>query len=158
MIFQFALRHRLAATERPRYHATFMDRMQPPRWGDRRIWWVPLFGGPQPWKVLLDERPILSGRHPLHLYHGYLGSRAARTRQPVLLRSELSRRLSQDAGFSSFPNSVWERSRRNSVSPPFPLCTFDSHPTTPRSNKEAKRSFATGLSKQSLGTRVSAAI
>jgi hypothetical protein len=82
----------LAATERPRYHATFMDRMQPPRWGDRRIWWVPLFGaivwqgwmtltlfgGPQPWKVLLDERPIVSGRHPLHLYHGYLGARALR--------------------------------------------------------------------------------
>ncbi|MFO0846807.1 MAG: hypothetical protein U0797_31320, partial [Gemmataceae bacterium] len=25
---------------------------------------------------LLDDEPILSGRHPLHLYHGYLGARA----------------------------------------------------------------------------------
>jgi hypothetical protein len=25
---------------------------------------------------LLDDRPILSGRHPLHLYHGYLGARS----------------------------------------------------------------------------------
>jgi hypothetical protein len=37
-----------------------------------------LFGGEQPWKSLLDDRPILSGRHPLHLYHGYLGARALR--------------------------------------------------------------------------------
>jgi hypothetical protein len=66
--------------------------MQTPRSGDHRIWWVPLigaivwqswmtltlFGGPQPWKALVDDRPILSGRHPLHLYHGYLGARALR--------------------------------------------------------------------------------
>jgi|SRR5579875_3056537 hypothetical protein len=37
-----------------------------------------LFGGEQPWKRLVDDRPILSGRHPLHLYHGYLGARALR--------------------------------------------------------------------------------
>jgi len=37
-----------------------------------------LFGGEQPWQHLLDDRPILSGRHPLHLYHGYLGARALR--------------------------------------------------------------------------------
>lgn len=37
-----------------------------------------LFGGEEPWKNLLDDRPILSGRHPLHLYHGYLGARALR--------------------------------------------------------------------------------
>ncbi len=35
-----------------------------------------LFGGERPWESLLDDRPILSGRHPLHLYHGYLGARA----------------------------------------------------------------------------------
>jgi hypothetical protein len=42
-----------------------------------QIWTtLTLFGGEQPWKSLLDDRPILSGRHPLHLYHGYLGARA----------------------------------------------------------------------------------
>src|ERR1700681_3785337 len=28
------------------------------------------------WSCLFDERPILSGSHPLHLYHGYLGARS----------------------------------------------------------------------------------
>ena len=37
-----------------------------------------LFGSEQPWKRLVDDQPILSGRHPLHLYHGYLGARALR--------------------------------------------------------------------------------
>jgi hypothetical protein len=37
-----------------------------------------LFGGERPWESLLDDRPILSGRHPLHLYHGYLGARSLR--------------------------------------------------------------------------------
>jgi hypothetical protein len=32
--------------------------------------------GPEPWRRLLDDEPILSGRHPLHLYHGYLGARS----------------------------------------------------------------------------------
>jgi hypothetical protein len=32
--------------------------------------------GPDPWGRLVDDEPILSGRHPLHLYHGYLGARA----------------------------------------------------------------------------------
>ena len=35
-----------------------------------------LFGADDPWQNLLDERPVLSGRHPLHLYHGYLGARS----------------------------------------------------------------------------------
>ena len=30
--------------------------------------------GPQPLRSLTDDRPIVSGRHPLHLYHGALGS------------------------------------------------------------------------------------
>ncbi len=34
-----------------------------------------LFGTDRPWLRLLDDQPILSGRHPLHLYHGYLGAR-----------------------------------------------------------------------------------
>lgn len=33
-----------------------------------------LFGDDRPWERLLDDQPILSGRHPLHLYHGYLGA------------------------------------------------------------------------------------
>jgi hypothetical protein len=60
--------------------------------GDHRAWlllflgllawqgWMTLtlFGGDRPWQSLLDDRPILSGRHALHLYHGYLGARALR--------------------------------------------------------------------------------
>jgi hypothetical protein len=34
------------------------------------------FGPEQPWQRLLDDQPILSGRHPLHLYHGMLGAAA----------------------------------------------------------------------------------
>lgn len=39
-----------------------------------------LYGPDQPWARLLDDQPIVSGRHPLHLYHGYLGSIALRGR------------------------------------------------------------------------------
>jgi hypothetical protein len=39
-----------------------------------------LFGADQPWQRLLDGQPILSGRHALHLYHGYLGARSFRER------------------------------------------------------------------------------
>jgi hypothetical protein len=37
-----------------------------------------LFGDEAPLERLLDDQPILSGRHPLHLYHGYLGAQALR--------------------------------------------------------------------------------
>jgi len=37
-----------------------------------------LFGTDQPWRHLTDDQPIVSGRHPLHLYHGYLGALAFR--------------------------------------------------------------------------------
>ena len=37
-----------------------------------------LFGSDRSTAVLLDDRPVLSGRHPLHLYHGSLGSAAFR--------------------------------------------------------------------------------
>jgi hypothetical protein len=37
-----------------------------------------LFGEDAPWERLLDEQPVLSGRHPLHLYHGYLGAQSLR--------------------------------------------------------------------------------
>ncbi|HWG47656.1 MAG TPA: hypothetical protein VN688_33135 [Gemmataceae bacterium] len=77
-----------------------MERSLPPRIGDSSstlaadhpAWWLlflallawqgwmtlSLFGGERPWQRLLDDQPILSGRHPLHLYHGYLGARALR--------------------------------------------------------------------------------
>lgn len=32
------------------------------------------------WERLHDDQPILSGRHPLHLYHGFLGAAALRER------------------------------------------------------------------------------
>jgi hypothetical protein len=35
-----------------------------------------LFGYDHPWERLLDEQPIVSGRHPLHLYHGALGAQS----------------------------------------------------------------------------------
>lgn len=33
-----------------------------------------LFGGSHPWRAVTDDRPVLSGRHPLHQYHGTLGA------------------------------------------------------------------------------------
>src|SRR5207249_1868533 len=39
-----------------------------------------LFGADPTWRVFVDERPILSGCHPLHLYHGYLGAQSLRER------------------------------------------------------------------------------
>ncbi|VTS07658.1 hypothetical protein [Tuwongella immobilis] len=33
-----------------------------------------LFGADHEWARLTDARPILTGQHPLHLYHGYLGA------------------------------------------------------------------------------------
>jgi hypothetical protein len=39
-----------------------------------------LFGPDEPFHRLLDDQPIVSGRHPLHLYHGYLGSLALSAR------------------------------------------------------------------------------
>jgi hypothetical protein len=43
-------------------------------------WTLGLFGVEDAWPRLLDDQPILSGRHPLHLYHGYLGAQALRER------------------------------------------------------------------------------
>ena len=39
-----------------------------------------LFGPDHQLAALLDDRPVLSGRHPLHLYHGTLGAEAFRAR------------------------------------------------------------------------------
>ncbi|MDY3559695.1 hypothetical protein R5W23_000709 [Gemmata sp. JC673] len=37
-----------------------------------------LFGTGRQWAAVTDDRPIVSGRHPLHLYHGTLGAAAFR--------------------------------------------------------------------------------
>src|SRR5262249_24760157 len=42
-----------------------------------------LFGPERPWERLFNDAPILSGRHPLHLYHGYLGASSLRERGTV---------------------------------------------------------------------------
>ena len=39
-----------------------------------------LFGTVGPWSACLDSRPIMNGRHPLHLYHGVLGVNTFRER------------------------------------------------------------------------------
>src|SRR5437667_4858559 len=33
-----------------------------------------LFGPERPWQRLVDDEPIVSGRHPLHLYHATLAA------------------------------------------------------------------------------------
>jgi hypothetical protein len=35
-----------------------------------------LFAVDGSWQALIDDRPIVSGRHPLHLYHGFLGAQS----------------------------------------------------------------------------------
>src|SRR5262245_38403890 len=66
------------------------DAMPPGTPGDSRLWLLPalgllawqvwmtlgLFGREEAWENLRDERPVVSGRHPLHLYHGLLGAKA----------------------------------------------------------------------------------
>jgi hypothetical protein len=42
-----------------------------------------LFGSRAPGDNLLNDEPILSGRHPLHLYHGHLGAESLRERCSV---------------------------------------------------------------------------
>jgi hypothetical protein len=37
-----------------------------------------LFGPDEPWQRLCGDEPVVSGRHPLHLYHGHLGAQALR--------------------------------------------------------------------------------
>jgi hypothetical protein len=39
-----------------------------------------LFSSNRSWAAVVDDRPILSGRHPLHLYHGTLGASSFRDR------------------------------------------------------------------------------
>jgi hypothetical protein len=68
-----------------------MERQPPPpaEFGNRRLWLVPLLAlfawqgwmtlglfGADPARGLLGDEPVVSGLHPLHLYHGYLGARS----------------------------------------------------------------------------------
>ena len=39
-----------------------------------------LFGPNRSWAAVADDRPVTSGRHPLHLYHGLLGAQTFRDR------------------------------------------------------------------------------
>jgi len=66
------------------------DCRTPPRPGDHPLWllallalvlgqgWLTLvlFGACRSLDPILNDQPLLSGRHPLHLYHGFLGARA----------------------------------------------------------------------------------
>jgi hypothetical protein len=38
-----------------------------------------IFGIEEPWQHMTDAEPIVSGRHPLHLYHGFLAARSFQT-------------------------------------------------------------------------------
>ena len=62
---------------------------QPAEFGNSRLWLLPLLAlfawqgwltlalfGPDPARGLLGGEPIVSGLHPLHLYHGTLGARS----------------------------------------------------------------------------------
>src|SRR5262249_50667969 len=92
----------LVPPPRRRYHLALMDAARPPvtdapnpghpAWllvlAALLAWqgWMTLglFGPVRPWARLTGPEPILSGRHPLHLYHGHLGARA------LLERGQLS--------------------------------------------------------------------
>jgi hypothetical protein len=40
-----------------------------------QVWMtLTLFGTDRPWRHLFSDEPIVSGKHPLHLYHGFLGA------------------------------------------------------------------------------------
>ena len=65
-----------------------MDQMPTDGFRDRPVWLIgvtalvfaqvglglALFSANRSWASVLDDRPILDGRHPLHLYHGVLGA------------------------------------------------------------------------------------
>jgi hypothetical protein len=74
--------HSLVSSQRTRFSSTSKSR------APRLLWTVLLlglliwhanmtllmFGPDEPWRRLTDEQPIVSGRHAVHLYHGYLGA------------------------------------------------------------------------------------
>jgi hypothetical protein len=44
-----------------------------------QAWWTVGLFGPDPLHTLVDDRPIVSGSHPLHLYFGWLGASSLRS-------------------------------------------------------------------------------
>src|SRR5205085_487294 len=89
----------LAAVRRTYYHRRVMERTPSslvaplsakPAFWDHHCWrlvlvallawqaWMTLtlFGPDHPLQNLFSDEPIVSGKHPLHLYHGYLGARS----------------------------------------------------------------------------------
>src|SRR6202011_1479717 len=86
---------RLVPTNSPQYHPAGMERIadkpvtEAAHW-NWSIWllgvlallawqtWLALglFGPEAPWNTLVDDRPVLSGSHPQHLYLGSLGAQA----------------------------------------------------------------------------------
>lgn len=65
----------LTAPESPIWHLVFVGLIVWQGWMT-----LTLFGPDHPWDRLRDDQPILSGRHPLHLYHGILGAESLRER------------------------------------------------------------------------------
>jgi hypothetical protein len=60
---------------------------------------IGLFGGADAWDALSDSRPIVSGRHALHLYEGYLGAKRYREEQQT---------LTWDPAYSAgYPKTPW---------------------------------------------------
>ncbi len=80
----------IVAAPRFGYHPPPMERPAPPaEFGNSRLWLLPLLAlfawqgwltlslfGADPARGLLGDEPIVSGLHPLHLYHGTLGAAA----------------------------------------------------------------------------------
>src|SRR5947209_68786 len=90
---------RLVGLQAPRYYRVPMARIIPPaqrpaafRWSivfwtftflvlvGFQGWKTQALFGIDPWQRLFDRTPIVSGRHALHLYHGYLGACSLRER------------------------------------------------------------------------------
>ena len=57
-----------------------------------------LFGA-QPWTGLTDDRPLLSGRHALHLYHGFLGAQTFKNHGRTLCYDP--------AVYAGYPKTPW---------------------------------------------------
>lgn len=57
-----------------------------------------LFGA-EPWSALTDDRPLVSGRHALHLYHGLLGAQAFRNHARTVCYDP--------ANYAGYPKTPW---------------------------------------------------
>src|SRR5713101_6117172 len=68
-------RESMPPNESPIWHLVFVGLIAWQGWMT-----LTLFGPEHPWDRLRDDQPILSGRHPLHFYHGILGAESLRER------------------------------------------------------------------------------